>query len=79
MAQLCTLDLLRSLPDQQTPSSQISCITFAAPAVGNATLAELVDERGWRDHLVNYLLPGGYSLTNTVTPRASCAVPFSVR
>ena len=60
MAQLCTLDLLRSLSGPQTPGSVVSCVTFAAPAVGNAALAELVNKRGWRDNFVNYLLPGGY-------------------
>ena len=58
VAQLCALDLLRSLTDLQTATSNITCITFAAPAVGNATLAELLDKRGWHGRLLNYLLPG---------------------
>lgn len=45
VAKLCTLKLLRELP--QWPAPDIKCVSFATPAVGNRSLAELVDVSGW--------------------------------
>ncbi len=54
MAMLCTIRLLRQLPDRA--DLPISCITFACPTLGNAPLAELTSR--WAPYLRNYLLPG---------------------
>jgi len=56
VAKLCTLRLLRQLPEG-SPSPPITCITFACTAVGNKGLATMVDARGWGPHFRNYLLP----------------------
>ncbi len=54
MAMLCTIRLLRQLPDQD--DLPVSCVTFACPTLGNAALAELTSR--WAPYLRNYLLPG---------------------
>ncbi len=59
MAQICTLDLLKSLEDSSEAGRvPISCIGYATPAIGNASLASLVREKGWHSSFINYLLPG---------------------
>eukprot|EP00198_Chlamydomonas_reinhardtii_P006846 XP_001696182.1 triacylglycerol lipase-like protein [Chlamydomonas reinhardtii] len=55
VAKLCTLRLLRELPDWPRP--RVRCIAFATPAVGNAALAEMVANAGWADHFASYYLP----------------------
>ncbi|GIL88442.1 hypothetical protein Vretifemale_16406 [Volvox reticuliferus] len=55
VAKLCTLRLLRELPDWPRP--RVRCIAFATPAVGNAALAELVENAGWANHFSTYYLP----------------------
>ncbi|EFJ53181.1 hypothetical protein VOLCADRAFT_86206 [Volvox carteri f. nagariensis] len=55
VAKLCTLRLLRELPDWPRP--RVRCIAFATPAVGNAALAELVESAGWAGHFATYYLP----------------------
>ncbi|KAG2501961.1 hypothetical protein HYH03_000459 [Edaphochlamys debaryana] len=55
VAKLCTLRLLRELPDWPRP--RIRCVSFATPAVGNAALAELVENAGWASHFATYYLP----------------------
>ncbi|BDA47931.1 hypothetical protein COCOBI_11-1880 [Coccomyxa sp. Obi] len=58
VAQICTLDLLKSLEDSSEAGRvQISCIGYATPAIGNASLASLVREKGWLSFFINYLLP----------------------
>ena len=56
IAQLCALDLLHSLPEKE--AAEVACVSFAAPAIGNAALAHLVERRGWQAQFSNYLLPG---------------------
>lgn len=59
VAQICTLDLLKSLEDSSEAGRvPISCIGYATPAIGNASLASLVREKGWHSSFINYLLPG---------------------
>ncbi|GFR43454.1 hypothetical protein Agub_g4537 [Astrephomene gubernaculifera] len=55
VAKLCTLRLLRELPDWPRP--RVRCISFATPAVGNAALAEMVENAGWAGHFATYYLP----------------------
>ena len=55
MAVLCTIRLLRQLPDRN--DLPVSCIAFACPTLGNAALAGLASR--WAPYLRNYLLPGG--------------------
>ncbi len=55
VAKLCTLRLLRELPDWPRP--RVRCVAFATPAVGNAALAELVESAGWGSHFTSYYLP----------------------
>lgn len=55
VAKLCTLRLLRELPDWPRP--RVRCVAFATPAVGNAALAELVESAGWASHFTSYYLP----------------------
>ncbi|GLC44700.1 hypothetical protein PLESTB_000973200 [Pleodorina starrii] len=55
VAKLCTLRLLRELPDWPRP--RVRCIAFATPAVGNAALAELVESAGWASRFSTYYLP----------------------
>jgi hypothetical protein len=50
------LDLLHAAGRARTPA--VAAIGWATPAVGNATLAELVAARGWGARLVTFLLPG---------------------
>jgi predicted lipase len=57
VAKLCTLRLLRKLPEWPPP--QLRCICFAAPAVGNSALAKAVEEAGWDSFFKTYALPGG--------------------
>ncbi len=56
VAKLCTLSLLRELPDTPTPH-QLRCIAFATPAVGNSALARLVDTAGWSPYFSTFYLP----------------------
>lgn len=58
VAQICTLDLLKSLEKGSLGRAPISCIGYATPAFGNASLASLVRENGWDPYFMNYLLPG---------------------
>ncbi|KAK9839062.1 hypothetical protein WJX74_008663 [Apatococcus lobatus] len=55
VAMLCTLRLLESLPSQH--HLQISCYSFASPAIGNASLLNLTEAQGWSQHMTNFLLP----------------------
>lgn len=52
VAQLSTLRLLRAGADA------LRCITFGAPAVGDAALAALVRRQGWDSHFTSVALPG---------------------
>ena len=54
VAQLCALDLLQ----QACSAAGITCISFAAPVVGNPALAVYTQRRGWDASFINYLLPG---------------------
>jgi hypothetical protein len=55
VAKLTALRLLRELPEWPTPT--LKCICFATPAVGNASLADLVKNAGWAQHFKTYFLP----------------------
>ena len=56
MAALTTLRLLRQLPPGA--AADVRCVSFAAPAIGNARLQAYVRERGWERHFSNLLVPG---------------------
>ena len=59
MAQICTLDLLKSLEENlEIRRVPVSCIGYATPAIGNAALASLVERKGWCTSFNNYILPG---------------------
>ena len=58
VAQLCTLRLLRAL-HSQPPASELRCIVFGAPPIGNAALASHVQRLGWGPHFTSIALPGG--------------------
>lgn len=80
VAKLCTLRLLRELPDWPRP--RVRCIAFATPAVGNAALAEMVANAGWADHFASYYLPEdqlvrliSFSQARTPTPSSSPSSP----
>ena len=56
VAALTTLRLLRQLPPGA--AADVRCVSFAAPAIGNARLQAYVRERGWERHFSNLLVPG---------------------
>ena len=56
MATLCTLRLLRQLPQDSNPG--VACITFACPAIGNSALVDCVQTTGWEPFFRNMLVPG---------------------
>ena len=58
MAQICTLDLLRTLRQRGKPVHGVACIGYASPAIGNQALAAGVREMGLAHHFVNYSIPG---------------------
>lgn len=55
MASLAALRLLKQVPEA---AINVSIIGFAAPAVGNAALAEYISKAGWGDSFISLLLPG---------------------
>lgn len=55
MATLCTLRLLRQLPQRE--DYPLRCVAFATPSIGNAALSALVSERRWDTYVSNFLLP----------------------
>lgn len=55
MATLCTVRLLDALPPALHPT--LSCVGFAVPPVGNATLAAAAQAQGWQQRITNYMLP----------------------
>lgn len=56
VAKLCTLRLLRhGVPD----AARVKCVSFAAPPLGNAALADLIARSGWNGNFYNLTLPGG--------------------
>ena len=57
VAQLCTLRLLHLLG--ALPPAALRCVSFGAPAVGNAALAEHVTRQGWDSRFLSIALPGG--------------------
>lgn len=58
VAQICALDLLRTLRQRGGSTEGIACIAYASPAVGNRALAAGVQDMGWGAHFINYSLPG---------------------
>ena len=59
MAKLCTLRLLQQLQQEDAAASgRVMCISFAAPPLGNAALADVIAHRGWDGHFYNLTLPG---------------------
>ena len=58
MASLCTLRLLNQLDDSEIAEGRIKCVAFAAPALGNRALAEIVQQQGWSHVFYNLTLPG---------------------
>ena len=58
MAKLCTLRMLHQLDASEAARGHIKCVAFAAPALGNAALARLVQQQGWSDAFYNLALPG---------------------
>ena len=56
VAKLSTLRLLRDLPEW--PAPRVKCMCFATPAVGNAALADLVENAGWASAFKTFFLPG---------------------
>lgn len=57
VASLAALRLLKQAPEA---ASNVSVIGFAAPAVGNAALADHIQKAGWEDSFTNLLLPGAH-------------------
>ncbi|KAK9832529.1 hypothetical protein WJX81_006107 [Elliptochloris bilobata] len=55
VAALTTLRLLRQLP--AGAAADVRCVSFAAPAIGNARLQAYVREQGWDRHFSNLLVP----------------------
>ncbi|PSC70294.1 lipase class 3-like [Micractinium conductrix] len=55
VAQLCTLRLLHLLG--ALPPAALRCVSFGAPAVGNAALAEHVTRQGWDSRFLSIALP----------------------
>lgn len=60
MAKLCTLRLLHQLNSHEASQGYVKCVAFAAPALGNAALATLVQQQGWSFAFYNLTLPGEY-------------------
>ena len=58
MASLCTLRLLNQLDDSEAAQGHIKCVAFAAPALGNSALADIVQQQGWSRVFYNLTLPG---------------------
>ena len=58
MAKLCTLRLLQQLDSSEVAQGLVKCMAFAAPALGNAHLAQLVEQQGWSHVFYNLTLPG---------------------
>ena len=74
MASLCTLRLLNQLDDSEVAEGHIKCVAFAAPALGNRALAEIVQQQGWSHVFYNLTLPGEHVLA---APRV-CIGGFSL-
>ncbi|KAK9816587.1 hypothetical protein WJX72_002290 [[Myrmecia] bisecta] len=53
VAAICTLRLLRLTGGQ----ARVRCISFGAPAIGNAALARAVAAVGWQTNFASYVLP----------------------
>lgn len=56
---LCTLRLLRQL-GSNADRSNVCCITFGMPAIGNAALAKHVSTLGWHGCFTSFVLPGAH-------------------
>lgn len=54
VAQVCTLSLLRSVPEAH---ALLRCVCYATPAIGNAALKSAVDASGWNRLVTNISLP----------------------
>eukprot|EP00887_Chlorella_sp_A99_P007512 scaffold2.g7512.t1 len=57
VAALCTLRLLAALGQGGAASTQLRCVTFGSPPLGNAALATHVRERQWETLFHSYVLP----------------------
>ncbi|KAL4419133.1 hypothetical protein ABPG77_002646 [Micractinium sp. CCAP 211/92] len=55
VATLCAIRLLDALPEALHHT--VTCVGFAVPPVGNASLAAAVAAAGWSRRITNYLLP----------------------
>ena len=74
MASLCTLRLLNQLDDSAIAQGRIKCVAFAAPALGNRALAEIVQQRGWSHVFYNLTLPGEPVLAAPSVCIAACTL-----
>jgi Lipase (class 3) len=57
VATLVALDLMRGA-EKEGRKANVTCYTFATPAIGNNRLAELAQSRGWASRIHTFLLPG---------------------
>ena len=62
VAEICALDLLHEAHKKREPPPHLQVIGFAAPAIGNAALAEYVEQRQWQSVFKNYVTPGRLTL-----------------
>ena len=72
VAQICALDLLRTLRQRGNSMEGIACIAYASPAVGNRALAAGVQDMGWGAHFINYSLPGESPVKRIVLRSCAC-------
>jgi len=79
VATMSALNLLRREADGGgggggggTAAGEVSCVTFAAPALGNAQLAALVASRRWNDRFYNLTFP------DDAVPRLLASTPTAL-
>lgn len=63
VATLVALDLLHGA-EKEGRKADVTCYSFATPAIGNNRLAELAESRGWASHIHTFLLPGSRPLVS---------------
>lgn len=59
VAVLATLAILRviAVSSKENERVQVKCITFSQPPVGNASLRDYVNGKGWQHHFKTYCIP----------------------
>lgn len=57
VAVLATLAILRAISVTSTEKIQVKCITFSQPPVGNASLRDYVNGKGWQHYFKTYCIP----------------------